>query len=217
LEGTLYLSPKSKFGKINLSLNGYWNNITDPINFQRLITDGSRSFKGVPIQFAEIPQNEEGSVQTYGVTLTADLRNSWGDNGVWDTHFYAAYSFLEVDFPDSEQITFVTTAKHQIKTGVDLFYKKFSTSLRWRYRTSSESVVNNIRNDSFGILNFSLNYLVLKNEDNPKLNSELNVFLRATNVLDNKHYHVGAAGDSFGRTPQETLKIMVGLRFGINY
>ncbi len=190
------------------AVNGYYNIITDLINFQAVSGEGS--FQGIPVATIEQAKNE-GKANVYGGSITARYIRTYSSILKFDGYFN--YSFNNGKIGD-ENITL--SARHQIKCGVDARFKQFNVSLRWNYRTESLSVVKNengkyIANDPFGIVNFYLSY-----DLTPVKNLGVNLFIRVDNLTNNKHYHVGVGNDSFARTPQQPLSFNTGIKLVFN-
>lgn len=201
LEGSLAYYFTENF---HLSLNGYYNNISDLIVVEVKPKD---TFKGIPIDAAEKPINK-GTSNTYGGTLRAESLFNFGD---FSLNPYAAYSLSLGDIAGQ---TLPFSAMHTVKSGIDFNYKNFSLSPRLIFRSSSyhptlkDSKGNSLSNDPFLVVNVFARYNNIFNSDKFKTS----LFLEANNLLNAKYYNVSLANaEGFGSSPQDPLRVLGGV------
>jgi iron complex outermembrane receptor protein len=183
------------------SADVYYNRIHDLINIQA--GQGPGSFKGVAVANIETAVNE-GLAHTYGATFNATHVLQLGKDQL---SLNTAYSYTGGDIDDKP---LVLTAKHTIKTAIDWSHDPFSISLRWIYRSRSNSVVRDtegryLTNDAFSTVNVFARYAVMERED-----FSLAVSSWINNVLNTRYYHVAAGQDSFPATPQDPIRVSLG-------
>lgn len=183
-----------------ISLNTYFGQISNLIS-----TTGTDTitFHNIPVYWVETLTNH-GNSTAYGGTARIDYKGILGNT--MQLNLFAAYSFSDGNISDNPLIY---SAKHTIKSGLDFSYKnKINLYTKFAYRTGSHYIFSTfdspIMNDPFLLITTTLNYKII-NKD--KMNAGL--FLEITNLLNSKYYNVG---ENFGLTPQDPIRINLGLK-----
>jgi outer membrane receptor for ferrienterochelin and colicin len=187
-----------------LSLNGYYSKIDNLI-----ATEGhfGTKFHSIPVDYVSKAVNR-GEATAYGGTFRLDYRDYI--TPLLNAHLYAAYSYSDGDI-DGNPLIF--SAKNTLKSGLDLsFRNKWNVYTSMLYRSASNhrnsTVDNPITNAAFMLVNVSANYKAV-NQDN----YYLTLFVKSTNVLNGRFYHVGY--ENLLQTPQDPIRVDVGLKVGI--
>ncbi|MCP4218217.1 MAG: TonB-dependent receptor, partial [bacterium] len=190
--------------KIALSLDGYYTRIRDLITVEG---NPAQTFRGIYVDFAERPVNK-GEATAYGGTVRLDTLLKKGKLTV---NGYAFYSLSDGDV-DGEQLPH--SAKHTVKAGVEMTYKKFSLFANLNYRSKSfhatltDAMGNYLSNDAFTVVDMYAKYSGIIKSGKIKTA----VFLKIDNVFDKKYYHVSLFGpEGFAAVPQDPVKVMGGV------
>lgn len=191
--------------KIGLFVNGYYNDVVNLIEAEGKI---DKVFKGLPIDFAEVPVNK-GKIHTYGGTFRVNAKHKINSKSFIDG--YIAYSYSDGRYSDTIKLAY--SAQNTIKAGIDFKYNIFSISPRVIYRTASihgllkDKNGDYIKNEPFALLNITA-ICDLINKDKLKLS----LFVKVINALDSRYYNLPYGKEElFNITPQDPLKIMGGI------
>lgn len=194
-----------------VSGNAYLTRISDLIT-----VDGApnQEFKGVPVGFAEIPVNS-GLAILKGGTAKLDALLKIGEANVTA---YAAYSYSAGKIEDDNgaiirnNVPF--SAKHTLKSGMEVTYGKLSFSPRLIMRSKSFHPIlqddsgDFLTNESYTVFNLYARYSNLVT--NGQFNASL--FLRVENATDKRYYNISPEGGSFfPQTPQDPRRISAGI------
>jgi len=210
-----------------LDIGAYYNAIDDLISLQE--EDQSQdSFKGVPVDYVETSANLGESV-TYGFNLryihrliqTSDralnIYGSYDFSSGYISVFQSDGTFAEMDL--------ILSAPHTVKGGIDFQHGAWSGNLGILHRARSRSVktlrpesyVNNpattqneSKHQAFTVVDLYLKYMIKEMKA-----SRWYAFAKVNNLLNARYYHVAGATDSFSATPQDPIRVNVGIKFGI--
>lgn len=207
-----------------LDVGAYYNAIDDLISLQE--ADQSQdSFKGVPVSYVETSANLGESV-TYGFNIRYIQRLV--DTKSQTLNAYCSYDYssghISVFQSDGsfEERDLTLSAPHTVKAGVDFQYSSFSGNLGILHRTRSKSVktlrpesytgspatsLNESKHQPFTVLDLYLKYKI---KDMGA--SRWHAFVKVRNLFNAKYYHVAGATDSFNATPQDPIRVNVGVK-----
>jgi iron complex outermembrane receptor protein len=206
------------------SIGAYLNSINDLIALQEIV-DNQFEFKNYPITTVETTLNL-GSSQTYGINAYAIVSLLKTDQ--YSLNWYASYDFSDGFIEVSDSVTIIkkreliASARHMVKSGVDFNSNRFSGSLRFLFRSKSNSVKPGVEPDAsnksdnehkhkaFSVANFYGKYLLFEEKGTKGF-----CFMRVSNVLNSRYYHVSVATDSFTATPQDPIRISGGFKLEI--
>ena len=186
-----------------LTVNGFFNDMDDILSSEGFT---GQTFKGIPVNIIERPVNR-GHAYSYGGTARMDFKKSWSN---FTLNSFLAYTFIDGEI-DGIQIPF--TARHTIKSVIDLNFNRFSASARFIYRSKSyhrslkDDEGNLMSSDPYGIVNLSARYVLILQEK-----FETSFFLKINNLLNSRYYNVPVGGaESIRMTPQDPIRILLGI------
>lgn len=209
------------------SVGAYFNSINDLIALQE-IDESQSEFKNIPVEAVETTINL-GSSQTYGLNAYAMVRLLKTDKS--SLSLYASYDFSDgfIEISDPTKVIkkrdLIASARHTVKSGIDFNNSRFSGSLRFLFRSKSKSVKlsdpgqepdatnksdNEYKHKAFSVVHIYGKYMLF---DERRIRGYC--FLRGSNVLDSRYYHVSVATDSFTATPQDPIRVSAGFKLEI--
>lgn len=186
------------------AVDGYFTRIND------LIVNGgepNRIFEGVPVGFAEFATNK-GTAEIKGATVRVEAVSKT-EHVTINSHL--AYSLTDGNV-DGEALAF--SAKHSVKAGMDLKYRRFTVAPRLLFRSKSlhpngvDAKGRRLSSDAFTLLNLFARF-TLTSGSSP---FEATAFVRLNNLTSKKYYNVSFAGnEGFAATPQDPRRVTGGL------
>jgi iron complex outermembrane receptor protein len=187
-----------------LSLNAYYNDIYDLIVNQGFLGE---KFYGIPVGYVQRLVNK-GKAYSYGGTIKFDGKIKFGES-IFSSYCLYSYSDGEIA---GKPLTY--SARNTIKAGLSAHFRRFNISLRSLYRSPSNhetsSKNSKVANDSYTVLN-----LFAKCDVDIWSDLKTSVFIKVDNLFNSKYYNVGFGGD-FVRTPQDPVRIIVGINLHTN-
>lgn len=231
IEGTFWHTPNPKLspekvrtaelasnyskGDFSIGINGYFNTIIDPIITQLYFSDQDNplNFQGIPIETKEININSPDPTFVYGGTLAAAYRLVFGKEEQLKIKLRGSYTYTNGQAQELNNLPY--TAQHTAKAGVLIKFHNFSLNNSFLFR--SESYSNRITDNdgnvfqyespAFFVWNAFARYKVLK-----KKRFSLDIFVKATNVLNSQYYHVtDNSSIALGASPQDPIRILGGV------
>lgn len=204
----------------NLSLgvnvfNTYINNAIDVFGFS---TDPN--YPGAPPNLSSTKfefSSNVGETDILGITTRINYLKKFGRA---KARIYGAFSIIDgatydYNFEDLELSTFNFTYYQSYTTfkgGIDYTHPKFSLSLRVistgeTYSNVEDPLGNKYFNFGYTVMNLTARYNIINTTDN-----HLSIFLKGTNITDNRYYNVYAGSDEgMPLTPQDPVRIDGGL------
>ena len=193
---------------IALGVNGYYTRLENLIG----LAPSNPASSGLPLPVTRLEANiNRGQSTVYGLTAKINYLQKFN---FFSLNAQIAYSYIDGDIDDQPLLY---TAKHTIKTSLDISGARFSISPRMVFRTASNSRLldsnnNNLpaTNTQFAVLNL---FARLKVFDKRK-SGKIYVYSRISNLMDLRYYNVlFGSEDGFPATPQDPRRI----NFGINW
>ncbi len=186
-----------------ISINGYLGQISNLIT--RAGYDNIE-FQGIPVDYVSKTVNK-GDAIAYGGTFRFDYKGVLVNH--LNVNIFAAYSYSDGKIDENPLIF---SAKHTIKSGIGIRYKKFNIYIKTLYRTGSHSRTSTIEepimNKPFTLINLTAKYKII---NKPKFKASL--FINVFNLLNSKHYNAGY--EDFKTTPQDPIRFNFGLKLNI--
>jgi iron complex outermembrane receptor protein len=204
------------------SINGFYTDIEDIINFFGSVPDGFKQrLTEFEVTELEIARNQ-GNQNIYGGTVRLNFLKKIG---FWSINNYLAYSYIDgeleqetrINGQDSLQVLKpFYTAKHTIKAGVSLTYKKLSISPRLIYRTGSVGELKNennsnqfYKNPDFLVVNLAARYQIKNHRK-----YQVDIFTKINNLTNLRYYNVFIGNEEgFPLTPQDPIRIQTGVQW----
>ncbi len=212
---TFELASNYSKGDFTIGVNGYFNTIINAIVSELFFSDqnNQRTFQGIPIQTEETNVNSPDPTFVYGGTLNAAYRLVFGKEEQLKIKLRGSYTYADGQVKWSDNLPY--TAKHTAKLGVLIKFHNFSLNNRLLFRSESYSnrfvdndgVIVQYESPAFFVWNAFARYKILN-----KKRFNLDVFVKATNVLNSKYYHVtDNSSIALGASPQDPIRIMGGV------
>lgn len=202
LESSVNIFLTSNF---NIAINGFYTHISDLIDFFGVAPKDQKP-SNLEASRLEMSVNK-GTSETVGGTARINFLFRLG---TLTFNNYAAYTYIDGHI-DGNPLLF--TAKHTVKSGAEIHYKRFSMSPRMIWRSSSYSSITdgfngeNFYNSPFVVINMAARYQI---KATGKL--RLGIFADVRNLLDNRYYNVYVGSDEgMPLTPQDPFRIRIGL------
>jgi iron complex outermembrane receptor protein len=211
---SIELSAKYTKGDFSIAANGYLNSIDGAITYKTEFNN--QTFKGIPVRATSQPVNREDAILTYGATLRADYRIVLGSEEQIKLKIQASYTYADGQIDDIEHLPY--TATHTIKGGLlfRLYDFSLNNSIIYRSATYNEGafdIDNNFfqtGNPAFVVWNAFAKYKIIKAKK-----VALDVFVKVTNVLNNKYYHTTDNSlIGLGASPQDPIRFVGGISIG---
>ncbi|OQY30405.1 MAG: hypothetical protein B6244_00690 [Candidatus Cloacimonetes bacterium 4572_55] len=184
-----------------VSVNGYYNKITNLIKSYAPDNTGRDSFKGIDVDYIETAINKGEAVTKGGIIKAEGLFNLGMNTTITS---YIAYSYSDGDI-DGKKLTF--SAEHTVKAGGEFSHKHFSISPRLIYRSESYNSGGD-SSDAYTLINVFARYsdFVHFNMIKPS------VFVRVDNLTNQKYYNTTREGfNQFGAVPQNPICVRGGV------
>ncbi len=186
------------------AVDGYFTRIND------LIVNGGEPnlvFEGVPVGFAEFAVNK-GTAEIKGGTVRVETVSKTNEVTI---NSRLAYSLTNGNI-DGETLAF--SAKHTLKAGLDVKYRRFALAPRMVFRSKSlhpnavDAQGQRMSSDAFTVLNLFARYTFTASSSP----FEAAAFVRLNNLTNAKYYNVSFAGaEGFAATPQDPRRITGGV------
>ena len=212
---SIELSSTYSKGDFSLSVNSYFNTITNPIVYSvdfRTRTN-KPNFLGIPVDTRETSINSAEPTLAYGTTLSAVYRLVYGKEEQVKIKFRGSYSYADGDVFGYKHLPYA--AMHTAKLGILFKYRNFSINNSFLFRTESYSTgfttedgsAFQYQNTPYFLWNAFARYQLLN-----KNRLGLSVFIKVNNVLNNRYYHVtDNSSIAFGASPQDPLRFLGGV------
>lgn len=175
------LSLSREKGKLKWNVNLFVNHIEDYIFLQGLDRNGDGEVDEVEDDGVtlggelQLVQYQQDDTLFYGFEAAASLNLYNGNNGQLDLNVFTDYVRAERDNDDN--IARISPAR--IGTGLDYSYGKFASGIDFtNVLAQNDNAPLETDTDGYSVLNLHANYDVLDST------TKLNVFLKATNLLD---------------------------------
>jgi iron complex outermembrane recepter protein len=123
----------------------------------------------------QLVQYQQDNAVFYGFEVAANLNLYSGNRGILDLHFFGDY--VRAERENGENLSRISPAR--IGTGLDYQYKKFTAGVDLtNVLAQNDNAALETDTGGYSLLNMNANYDIIEDEQN------LNVFLKATNLLD---------------------------------
>lgn len=210
---------------ISFSVNGFYTNVTNLINFYGNSPLKQVEKDGTIIQAKKIETStNEGTLDIAGFVPKINVLFRLGKTQ-WNTWISYAYIggnyFVDADSNGTNdvfgEIPFAT--RSMAKAGVDFKARRWGLSVRMvsrGYSFSNQKLIygSNDKYDTYYSSNFILLNANAYFELKTKGNTLISTFVRGRNILNNLYYNAAyGSDDSNGIAPQDPTRVMVGLKF----